>query len=95
MKEVEFNRLRGGGHGIVASRGDAKLNVAAWMSKNMGGLRYCSSHENLTIDHVVPASLGGEWKWENLAQFEIDRACGQAGHEHDTTLRQLDVDPES
>ncbi|KAI9093637.1 hypothetical protein K1719_027086 [Acacia pycnantha] len=28
--------------------------------------QYCSSHENLTIDHVVPASLGGEWKWENL-----------------------------
>ncbi|XP_004493145.1 uncharacterized protein [Cicer arietinum] len=28
--------------------------------------QYCSSRENLTIDHVVPASLGGEWTWENL-----------------------------
>ncbi|GAY39903.1 hypothetical protein CUMW_047930 [Citrus unshiu] len=28
--------------------------------------QYCSSRENLTIDHVVPASRGGEWKWENL-----------------------------
>ncbi|KAG4915648.1 hypothetical protein JHK87_053205 [Glycine soja] len=28
--------------------------------------QYCSSHENLTIDHVVPAALGGEWTWENL-----------------------------
>ncbi|KAF7819296.1 HNH nuclease [Senna tora] len=28
--------------------------------------QYCSSHENLTIDHVVPAALGGEWIWENL-----------------------------
>ncbi|RZB47379.1 hypothetical protein D0Y65_051141 [Glycine soja] len=29
--------------------------------------QYCSSHENLTIDHVVPAALGGEWTWENLS----------------------------
>ncbi|WJX77688.1 hypothetical protein P8452_60972 [Trifolium repens] len=28
--------------------------------------QYCSSHENLTIDHVKPAALGGEWTWENL-----------------------------
>ncbi|CAN6464942.1 unnamed protein product [Victoria cruziana] len=28
--------------------------------------QYCSSHDNLTIDHVLPASRGGEWKWENL-----------------------------
>ncbi|WVZ04959.1 hypothetical protein V8G54_018305 [Vigna mungo] len=28
--------------------------------------QYCSSRDNLTIDHVVPAALGGEWTWENL-----------------------------
>ncbi|XP_028761225.1 uncharacterized protein LOC114719840 isoform X1 [Neltuma alba] len=28
--------------------------------------QYCSSYENLTIDHVIPTALGGEWKWENL-----------------------------
>uniref|UniRef100_A0A0R0FW58 HNH nuclease domain-containing protein n=1 Tax=Glycine max TaxID=3847 RepID=A0A0R0FW58_SOYBN len=28
--------------------------------------QYCSSHENLTIDHVMPTALGGEWTWENL-----------------------------
>ncbi|KAK4581496.1 hypothetical protein RGQ29_024932 [Quercus rubra] len=28
--------------------------------------QYCSSQENLTIDHVLPAARGGEWKWENL-----------------------------
>lgn len=28
--------------------------------------QYCSSHESLTIDHVLPISRGGEWKWENL-----------------------------
>ncbi|OVA16408.1 HNH endonuclease [Macleaya cordata] len=28
--------------------------------------QYCSSRESLTIDHVLPISRGGEWKWENL-----------------------------
>ncbi|XP_020218606.1 uncharacterized protein LOC109801870 isoform X2 [Cajanus cajan] len=28
--------------------------------------QYCCSRENLTIDHVLPAALGGEWTWENL-----------------------------
>ncbi|XP_022719264.1 uncharacterized protein LOC111277236 isoform X2 [Durio zibethinus] len=28
--------------------------------------QYCSARENLTIDHVLPAARGGEWKWENL-----------------------------
>ncbi|KAG5232808.1 hypothetical protein OIU77_004216 [Salix suchowensis] len=28
--------------------------------------QYCSSRENLTIDHVLPTARGGEWKWENL-----------------------------
>ncbi|CAA3013523.1 Hypothetical predicted protein [Olea europaea subsp. europaea] len=28
--------------------------------------RYCSSGENLTVDHVLPISLGGQWTWENL-----------------------------
>ncbi|KAA8516255.1 hypothetical protein F0562_016548 [Nyssa sinensis] len=28
--------------------------------------QYCSSRENLTIDHVLPIAQGGEWTWENL-----------------------------
>ncbi|TVU41579.1 hypothetical protein EJB05_15109, partial [Eragrostis curvula] len=28
--------------------------------------QYCSSGENLTIDHVIPISRGGKWEWENL-----------------------------
>lgn len=28
--------------------------------------QYCSSQDNLTIDHVLPISRGGEWKWDNL-----------------------------
>jgi len=33
--------------------------------------RYCSSQENLTIDHVLPAARGGDWKWENLVRQSI------------------------
>ncbi|KAG6393400.1 hypothetical protein SASPL_147641 [Salvia splendens] len=28
--------------------------------------KYCSSTENLTIDHVFPIARGGKWTWENL-----------------------------
>ncbi|XP_057771358.1 uncharacterized protein LOC130991268 isoform X1 [Salvia miltiorrhiza] len=28
--------------------------------------QYCSSTENLTIDHVFPIARGGKWTWENL-----------------------------
>ncbi|XP_059647306.1 uncharacterized protein LOC132293726 isoform X2 [Cornus florida] len=28
--------------------------------------QYCSSRENLTIDHVLPVARGGQWTWENL-----------------------------
>ncbi|XP_010257698.1 PREDICTED: uncharacterized protein LOC104597692 [Nelumbo nucifera] len=34
--------------------------------RDMFTCQYCSSRENLTIDHVLPVSKGGEWKWENL-----------------------------
>ncbi len=27
---------------------------------------YCGSHDSLTIDHVVPKSMGGRDSWENL-----------------------------
>ncbi|OAY41958.1 hypothetical protein MANES_09G142700v8 [Manihot esculenta] len=33
--------------------------------------QYCSSRENLTIDHVLPTAQGGEWTWENLVSFFI------------------------
>lgn len=33
------NRLRGSGHSIAAARMDAKLNVAGWISEQMGGVR--------------------------------------------------------
>ncbi|CAL8167229.1 unnamed protein product [Prunus armeniaca] len=33
--------------------------------------QYCSSRENLTIDHVLPIVRGGEWKWENLVRQPV------------------------
>jgi Zn-dependent M16 (insulinase) family peptidase len=36
------NRLRGSGHGIAATRMDAKLNAAGWIAEQMGGVRYDS-----------------------------------------------------
>ncbi|XP_068637041.1 presequence protease 2, chloroplastic/mitochondrial-like isoform X2 [Aristolochia californica] len=41
------NRLRGSGHGIAAARMDAKLNVAGWISEQMGGVSYLEFLLNL------------------------------------------------
>ncbi|KAF3792446.1 Presequence protease 1 [Nymphaea thermarum] len=43
------NRLRGSGHGIAASRMDAKLNVAGWISEQMGGI---SLRRNYAFDLI-------------------------------------------
>ncbi|XP_041011119.1 presequence protease 1, chloroplastic/mitochondrial-like [Juglans microcarpa x Juglans regia] len=41
------NRLRGSGHGIVAARMGAKLNVAGWISEQMGGISYLEFLQSL------------------------------------------------
>ncbi|KAG8368347.1 hypothetical protein BUALT_Bualt15G0036100 [Buddleja alternifolia] len=41
------NRLRGSGHGIAAARMDAKLNVAGWVSEQMGGFSYLEFLQDL------------------------------------------------
>lgn len=28
--------------------------------------QYCNARDELTLDHVVPVSRGGEWSWQNL-----------------------------
>ncbi len=33
---------------------------------------YCGARENLTLDHIIPSSRGGEHTWENLVT-----ACGK------------------
>ncbi|XP_020580862.1 presequence protease 2, chloroplastic/mitochondrial-like isoform X2 [Phalaenopsis equestris] len=41
------SRVRGSGHGIAAARMDAKLNVAGWISEQMGGISYLNFLEDL------------------------------------------------
>ncbi|CAI9104360.1 OLC1v1003016C2 [Oldenlandia corymbosa var. corymbosa] len=50
------NRLRGSGHGIAASRMDAKLNIAGSISEQMGGLSYLEFLRDLEekIDNAWP-----------------------------------------
>nr|GMC83350.1 presequence protease 1, chloroplastic/mitochondrial-like [Ipomoea batatas] len=43
------NRLRGSGHSIAAARMDAKLNVAGWLSEQMGGVSYLEFLRNLEV----------------------------------------------
>ncbi|KAH8931470.1 hypothetical protein BDL97_19G022800 [Sphagnum fallax] len=35
-------------------------------SNAIGACRYCGAREDLTMDHVLAASRGGKWEWENL-----------------------------
>lgn len=37
--DVFQDQLQGSGHGIVAARMEAKLNVAGWINEQMGGVR--------------------------------------------------------
>ncbi|KAF3789875.1 Presequence protease 1 [Nymphaea thermarum] len=41
------NRLRGSGHGVAASRMDAKFNVAGWISEQMGGISSLTTQINV------------------------------------------------
>ncbi|KAH7306374.1 hypothetical protein KP509_22G008200 [Ceratopteris richardii] len=41
------NALRGRGHSIAAARMDAKMNIAGWVSEQMGGLSYFDFLQNL------------------------------------------------
>ncbi|XVF45162.1 hypothetical protein PTKIN_Ptkin02bG0182900 [Pterospermum kingtungense] len=46
-KAIMENQLRGSGHGIAAARMDAKLNVAGWISEQMGGVSYLEFLQSL------------------------------------------------
>lgn len=55
-----LNGRRQTGHGI--------LNVSrkAIFIRDRYECQYCGSKSNLTIDHVIPSSRGGEWRYDNL-----------------------------
>ncbi|XP_042513735.1 uncharacterized protein LOC122088514 isoform X2 [Macadamia integrifolia] len=52
----------------VVKRRRVKQNLSrkSIFFRDMFTCQYCSSRESLTIDHVLPISRGGVWKWENL-----------------------------
>ncbi|GFP84174.1 hypothetical protein PHJA_000561100 [Phtheirospermum japonicum] len=44
-------------------RGLSRKNI---LQRDNFTCQYCSSSENLTIDHIIPIAQGGKWTWENL-----------------------------
>lgn len=45
------------------------------MKRDGNRCQYCGTHEDLTIDHVIPRSRGGLDTWENLVA-----ACNRCNH---------------
>ncbi|GMP38243.1 hypothetical protein CsSME_00009570 [Camellia sinensis var. sinensis] len=62
------NRLRGSGHGIAATRMDAKLNVAGWISEQMGGASY------LEFLQALEKRVDEDWDGISLSLEEIRRS---------------------
>ncbi|XVF01236.1 hypothetical protein REPUB_Repub04eG0070600 [Reevesia pubescens] len=62
------NRLRGGGHGIAAARMDAKLNVAGWVSEQMGGVSY------LEFLQVLEEKVDNDWAGISSSLEEIRKS---------------------
>ncbi|XP_077224928.1 presequence protease 1, chloroplastic/mitochondrial-like isoform X2 [Tasmannia lanceolata] len=62
------NRLRGSGHGIAAARMDAKLNVAGWISEQMGGISYLEYLE------VLEKKVDQDWDEISSSLEEIRRS---------------------
>ncbi|CAH8386704.1 unnamed protein product [Eruca vesicaria subsp. sativa] len=62
------NRLRGSGHGVAAARMDAMLNVAGWMSEQMGGLSY------LEFLRTLEKKVNEDWEGISSSLEEIRRS---------------------
>ncbi|KAJ4839629.1 Presequence protease 1, chloroplastic/mitochondrial [Turnera subulata] len=62
------NRLRGSGHGIAAARMDAKLNVAGWISEQMGGVSY------LEYLQALEEKVDQDWAGVSSSLEEIRRS---------------------
>lgn len=62
------NRLRGSGHGIAAARMDAKLNVAGWISEQMGGVSY------LEFLQTLEDKVDQDWEGISSSLEEIRRS---------------------
>ncbi|XP_057488113.1 presequence protease 2, chloroplastic/mitochondrial-like isoform X2 [Actinidia eriantha] len=62
------SRLRGSGHGIAAARMDAKLNVAGWISEQMGGVSY------LEFLQALEKKVDEDWDGISSSLEEIRRS---------------------
>ncbi|KAH7405325.1 hypothetical protein KP509_15G065700 [Ceratopteris richardii] len=50
----------------VQSKVKLSLNRSNIFLRDKYRCQYCGSQDNLTVDHVIPYSRGGEWNWRNL-----------------------------
>ena len=48
------------------SNSKAMVNRKSILIRDKYECQYCGSKSNLTIDHVIPVSKGGEWRYDNL-----------------------------
>ncbi|MCO5576888.1 hypothetical protein L7F22_030709 [Adiantum nelumboides] len=53
-------------HKPVHSKVKLTLNRKNIFLRDRFRCQYCGDHDNLTLDHVIPVSRGGEWTWQNL-----------------------------
>ncbi|KAI5069299.1 hypothetical protein GOP47_0015600 [Adiantum capillus-veneris] len=53
-------------HKPVHSKVKLTLNRKNIFLRDRFRCQYCGTRENLTLDHVIPLSRGGEWTWQNL-----------------------------
>ena len=55
-----MNGRRQAGHGYI------NVSRKSILIRDNYECQYCGSRSNLTIDHVIPSSRGGEWRYDNL-----------------------------
>ncbi|MCO5571801.1 hypothetical protein L7F22_025549 [Adiantum nelumboides] len=53
-------------HKPIHSKVKLTLNRKNIFLRDRFRCQYCGDHDNLTLDHVIPVSRGGEWTWQNL-----------------------------
>ena len=71
-------------HSAVRPKSGAKFSRVNVLKRDRYTCQYCGkifSRHNLTIDHVIPKSLGGRTKWENVVA-----ACKRCNNKKDDRL---------
>ena len=51
---------------IKRPRPRVKLTKSEIFRRDNYTCQYCGAHEDLTFDHVIPRSLGGQTRWDNV-----------------------------